>query len=57
MEWSDEAIIGYNTGGEFHASHPLSGNLFANAIDCVHSNINITVNNVIYNITFKSKSD
>ena len=50
MEWSDEATIGYNAGGEYNASHPLSGTLFANAIDCLHININETVNNIIYDL-------
>ena len=50
MEWSDEATIGYNAGGEYNASHPLSGTLFANAIDCLHINVNETVNNIIYDL-------
>ena len=50
MEWSDEATIGYNAGGEYTASHPLSGTLLANAVDCLHSNINVTVNNVIFKL-------
>ena len=50
MEWSDEATIGYNAGGEYNASHPLSGTLLANAVDCLHSNINVTVNNIILNL-------
>ena len=50
LEWSDEATIGYNAGGDYNASHPLSGTLFANSIDCLHSNINVTVNNIIFDL-------
>ena len=50
LEWSDEAVIGYNAGGEYNATHPLSGTLLANAVDCLHSNINVTLNNIIYNL-------
>ena len=50
MEWSDQATIGYNAGGEYNASHPLSGTLLANAVDCLHININETVNNIIYDL-------
>ena len=50
MEWSDEATIGYNAGGEYNASHPLSGTLLANAIDCLHINMNETLNNIIYDL-------
>jgi hypothetical protein len=52
LEWSDEATIGYNAGGEYHETHPLSGTLSANAVDCLHSDISITVNNIIFNIAF-----
>ena len=50
IEWSDEAVIGYNAGGEYNTTHPLSGTLQANAIDCVHINANSTVNNVVYDL-------
>ena len=50
LEWSDEAVIGYNAGGEYNATHPLSGTLLANAVDCLHSNINVTLNNIIYDL-------
>ena len=50
LEWSDEATIGYNAGGEYD-SHPLSGTLLANAVDCLHSDINVTVNNVILKLS------
>ena len=50
MEWSDAATIGYNAGGEYNASHPLSGTLLANAVDCLHSNINVAVNNIIFDL-------
>ena len=50
MEWSDQSTIGYNAGGEYNASHPLSGTLLANAVDCLHSNINVIVNNIIYDL-------
>ena len=44
------ATIGFNAGGEYNASHPLSGTLLANAVDCLHININETVNNIIYDL-------
>ena len=50
LEWSGEATIGYNAGGEYNASHPLSGTLLANAVDCLHNDINVAVNNVIFNL-------
>lgn len=50
MEWSDEATIGYNAGGEYYSLHPLSGTLLANAVDCLHSNIGIRTNNIIYDL-------
>ena len=54
MEWCGEATIGYNAGVEYHETHPLSGTLMANAVDCLHSDINVTVNNVIFNIAFNT---
>ena len=50
IEWSDESIIGYNAGGEYNETHPLSGTLLANAVDCLHINTNVTVNNIIYDL-------
>lgn len=50
LEWSDESTIGYNAGGEYNSSHPLSGTLLANAVDCLHINVDITVNNIIYDL-------
>ena len=54
MEWSDGATIGYNAGVEYHETHPLSGTITANAVDCLHSDINITVNNIIHNLAFST---
>ena len=50
LEWSDEAIIGFNAAGDYTESHPLSGTIVVNAADCVHSNIDIRLNNVIYDL-------
>ena len=54
MEWSDEATIGFNAASDFYANHPLSGQLQANAIGCVHTDPNsesiVLINNVIYDL-------
>ena len=50
MEWSDEATIGFNAGGDLFENHPLSGSLEANAIDCVHVTQGSVLNNVIYDL-------
>ena len=60
MEWSDEAVIGYNAGGEYNTSymiHPLSGTLQANAIDCVHVRANSSINNVAYDLVIGELND
>ena len=50
LQWSNEATIGFNAGGEFYDNHPLSGEPHANSIACVHIGDNTTWNNVIYDL-------
>ena len=53
IEWSDEATIGFDAGGEFYTNHPLSGQFVSNAIDCVHQPDSVW-NNVIYDLVPES---
>ncbi len=50
MQWSGEATIGINAGESWYKSHPLSGSLHSNAIDCVHASINQSINNLVYDL-------
>ena len=55
IEWSDEATIGFDAGGEFFTNHPLSGQFVSNAIDCVHHPDSVW-NNVIYDLVPRQQS-
>ena len=55
IEWSDEATIGFDAGGEFYINHPLSGQFVSNAIDCVHQPDSVW-NNVIYDLVPRQQS-
>ena len=50
MQWSGEAIIGFNAAEEYYETHPHSGTLQANAVDCVHAEQGGRVNNVIFDL-------
>ncbi len=50
LQWSNEATIGFNAGGDIYENHPLSGQTHANSIACVHTNHNTPWNNVIYDL-------
>lgn len=48
LGWSEEAIIGYNAGGDYYMNHPLSGLSVTISIACVHNDS--VWNNVIYSL-------
>ena len=52
LTWSDEATIGFNAAADYYANHPLSGQLHANAIGCVHlsGDTAVLINNVVYDL-------
>ena len=50
LEWSDESTVGYNAAGDYTDTHPLSGTLYANALDCLHTNIDVSINNIVYDL-------
>ena len=50
MEWSGNAVIGFNAGGEIFHSHSLSGGVTSRLVGCVHMPESVW-NNVMYDLT------